>query len=147
MISLFESVPYHTVIPGGLLIGLAALLLFAFNGRIAGICGITFSLLTQKTQDRNWRWLFLGGLIAGSLIYHFVSGAPFPAPPNNSLPVLIIGGLLVGYGTTMSNGCTSGHGICGIARFSTRSITATLTFMLAAILSMFVFKHIFGWAI
>ncbi len=147
MISIFQSVPYYTVIPGGLLIGLAALLLFAFNGRIAGICGIVSSLLMQKTQDTAWRWLFLGGLIMGSLIYHLISGTPFPAPPNNSMPVLIIAGLLVGYGTTMSNGCTSGHGICGIARLSTRSITATLTFMLAAILSLFVFKHIFGWVI
>ncbi len=147
MLSTLQAVPFQSVPGGGLLIGLAALLLFAFNGRIAGVCGITFSLISKSTRDTSWRWIFLLGLIAGTLLYHFITGTPFPAPPNNSLPPLIIGGLLVGYGTSMGSGCTSGHGVCGIARFSTRSITATLCFMAAGIVSLFVFKHIIGWDI
>ncbi len=162
MISALQSVPYPFVLGGGLLIGLASLLLFAFNGRIAGVCGIAFSLLTRRslpsiaphqtipahiTSDLAWRWLFLAGLVIGTLLFHFLSGTPFPAAPNNSMPQLLIGGLLVGYGTTMGSGCTSGHGVCGIARLSTRSITATLSFMLAAIVSLYVFKHLLGWTI
>jgi len=149
MISALQTVPYLSVLSGGLLIGLAALLLFAFNGRIAGVCGITFSLIKHppSLQFTAWRWLFLAGLIAGTLLYHFLTNTPFPEPPNNSLPLLISGGLLVGYGTSMGCGCTSGHGVCGIARFSTRSITATACFMLAGIVSLFVFKHLFGWSI
>ncbi len=147
MISALQSVSYPLVLGGGLLIGTASLLLFAFNGRIAGVCGIAFSLLTAKTANSAWRWLFLTGLIIGTLLFHFLSNTPFPAPPNNSVPQLLIGGLLVGYGTTMGNGCTSGHGVCGIARLSTRSITATLSFMLAAIVSLYVFKHLLGWNI
>ncbi|MEY8204721.1 MAG: YeeE/YedE thiosulfate transporter family protein [Bermanella sp.] len=147
MISALQAVPFQSVLSGGLLIGLAALLLFAFNGRIAGICGITFSLLNRKTLDIAWRWLFLAGLVGGTLLYHFLTGAPIPEPANNALAPLIAGGLLVGYGTAMGSGCTSGHGICGIARFSTRSITATVCFMVAGIVSLFVFKHLLGWNI
>jgi len=149
MISALQSVPFESVLAGGLLIGFAALLLFAFNGRIAGVCGITFSLIKHHPTlpSMTWRWLFLGGLVAGTLLYHFLTNTPFPEPPNNSLPLLIGGGLLVGYGTSMGSGCTSGHGVCGIARFSTRSITATACFMLAGIVSLFIFKHLFGWSI
>jgi uncharacterized membrane protein YedE/YeeE len=163
MISALQFAPYPLALGGGLLIGIASLLLFAFNGRIAGVCGIAFSLLSRrslpsmesshtehaalKVSDATWRWLFLAGLIIGTLLFHFLSSTPFPAPPNNSISLLLIGGLLVGYGTTMGNGCTSGHGVCGIARLSTRSITATLSFMMAAIVSLYVFKHVFGWAI
>jgi len=147
MISALQSVPFESVLAGGLLIGFAALLLFAFNGRIAGVCGITFSLIHKKVVDQAWRWLFLMGLVGGTLLYHFLTDTHFPMPPNNSLPLLIAGGLLVGYGTSMGSGCTSGHGVCGIARFSTRSITATACFMAAGIVSLFVFKHLFGWSI
>jgi len=149
MISALQAVPYLSVLSGGLLIGLAALLLFAFNGRIAGVCGITFSLIKRHPSFSTtaWRWLFLVGLVAGTLLYHFLTSTPFPEPPNNSLPLLIAGGLLVGYGTSMGSGCTSGHGVCGIARFSTRSITATACFMLAGIVSLFIFKHLLGWSI
>ncbi|NVK38145.1 MAG: YeeE/YedE family protein [Gammaproteobacteria bacterium] len=144
---MFESVSYIHVLGGGALIGLAALLLFAGIGRIAGICGIAFSLLAAPIRTQVWRVLFLLGLIAGAFLFHTISGQPAPAAPNNNLPLLIIGGLLVGFGTAMGNGCTSGHGICGISRFSPRSIVATLTFMVMAIITMFVVRHVLGWSI
>lgn len=147
MLALFESVSYSTVLFGGALIGLSSVLLFLFNGRIAGICGITFSLMATNLHNNVWRIVFLLGLIIGSLAYHLLTGAPIPDGPNNSLPWLIVAGLLVGYGTSMGNGCTSGHGISGISRFSKRSIVATLTFMASAIITVFVFKHVLGVAI
>ncbi len=144
---MFESVSYIHVLGGGALIGLAALVLFAGIGRIAGICGIAFSLLAAPISTQVWRVLFLLGLIAGTFLFHALSGQAAPAAPNNNLPLLIIGGLLVGFGTAMGNGCTSGHGICGISRFSMRSIVATLTFMVMAIITLFVVRHILGWSI
>lgn len=144
---MFESVSYIHVLGGGALIGLAALVLFAGIGRIAGICGIAFSLLAAPISTQVWRVLFLLGLIAGTFLFHALSGQAAPAAPNNNLPLLIIGGLLVGFGTAMGNGCTSGHGICGISRFSMRSIVATLTFMVMAIITLFVVRHVLGWSI
>ena len=144
---MFDSVSFIHVLGGGALIGLAAVVLFAGIGRIAGICGIAFSLLAAPINQQVWRILFIAGLIAGSLLFHAISGQSFPPAPDNSLPLLIIGGLLVGFGTAMGNGCTSGHGICGLSRFSPRSIVATLTFMAAAIVSMFIARHVLGWSI
>jgi uncharacterized membrane protein YedE/YeeE len=147
MLQAFQHVSYDTVLLGGALIGISSVLLFAFNGRIAGICGMAFSLMATSLDKNIWRLVFLGGLIAGSLLYHFLSGASYPPAPNTSLPLLIIGGLLVGYGTSLGNGCTSGHGISGIARLSARSIVATLTFMVSAIATVYVLKHVIGAAI
>jgi uncharacterized membrane protein YedE/YeeE len=147
MLQAFQNVSYDTVLLGGALIGISSVLLFAFNGRIAGICGMAFSLMATSLDKNIWRLVFLGGLIAGSLLYHFISGASYPPAPNTSLPLLIIGGLLVGYGTSLGNGCTSGHGISGIARLSPRSIVATLTFMASAIATVYVLKHVIGAAI
>lgn len=144
---MFDSVSFIHVLGGGALIGLAAVVLFAGIGRIAGICGIAFSLIAAPVTKQAWRILFILGLVAGSLLFHALSGQDYPPAPDTSLPLLIIGGLLVGFGTAMGNGCTSGHGICGISRFSTRSIVATLTFMAAAIVSMYVFRHLLGWSI
>lgn len=144
---MFESVSYIHTLGGGALIGLAAVILFAGIGRIAGICGIAFSLLAMPISKQMWRALFLVGLVIGSLLFHALSGQAFPPAPDTSLPLLIIGGLLVGFGTSMGNGCTSGHGICGISRFSKRSIIATVTFMAAAIISMYIFRHLLGWSI
>ncbi|GAA6134256.1 YeeE/YedE family protein [Oceaniserpentilla sp. 4NH20-0058] len=144
---MFESVSYIHVLGGGALIGLSALVLFSGIGRIAGICGIAFSLLAAPVSTQVWRLMFLAGLLIGTFLYHQISGQAFPPAPDTKLPLLIIGGLLVGFGTAMGNGCTSGHGICGLSRFSPRSITATLTFMVFAILSMFVFRHILDWSI
>ena len=147
MLELFSQVNYTSVLLGGAAIGLSSVLLFVFNGRIAGICGMAFSLMATSLQRNIWRILFLGSMIVGSLLFHYLSGFEYPPAPDTSLPLLIFGGLLVGYGTSLGNGCTSGHGIAGIARLSPRSIVATLTFMGAAIITLYVVKHLLGGAI
>lgn len=147
MLETFQNVPYSTVLFGGALIGMSSVILFLFNGRIAGICGIAFSLMATSLTKNVWRYIFLVGLIAGSLLYHFISGSPYPQAPDTSLPLLIVAGLLVGYGTSLGNGCTSGHGISGLSRLSARSLVATLTFMASAIITLYVFRHLLGAAI
>ena len=129
---------------GGSLIGISAILMLYFIGRIAGICGITFSLLDSHQIKKPWRWIFLLGLILGPILVHQVYKLPIPDAPTDNLPLLIIAGLITGFGTKLSNGCTSGHGVCGIARFSSRSTVATITFMLFGLLSVYVLKHILG---
>lgn len=115
---------------GGIMIGAAALLLFATSGRIAGISGISFGLITGAV-DRAWRLWFIGGLIGGAWIAALLSGlSATPAAASTGLALSMLGaGLLVGIGTRMGNGCTSGHGVCGLARLSPRSLAATITFM------------------
>lgn len=132
---------------GGALIGIACALLFAFNGRISGICGMAFSLMATRFSNNIWRILFLLSMIVGSLLFHGLTDTPFPVAPDTSLPWLITGGLLVGFGTSLGNGCTSGHGISGIARLSPRSIVATLTFMASAIACFYIVKHVLGGGI
>lgn len=116
---------------GGVLIGLAALLLYATFGRIAGISGIAYGSLWAEAGDRTWRWLLLGGLVAGGWIASVAYAAlPAPAAFSGSTLALAIGsGLLVGIGTRLGNGCTSGHGVCGLARLSPRSLVSVLVFM------------------
>jgi len=129
---------------GGALIGLAAVLLMFFNGRIAGVAGITGGLFNPKTDDRLWRLAFIAGLIlaplAAALLGHAV---PMPQMPGSMITVAVAG-LLVGFGTRLGNGCTSGHGICGIARLSPRSMTATVVFMIAAIIVVALTRHVIG---
>ena len=122
---------------GGLLIGLSVALFFILNGRMIGISGIASNLLVSK-DNRIDNFLFLVGLILGPLIYNLISGKEINISVSNSLVLLIIGGAMVGFGTRLSNGCTSGHGISGISRFSLRSIIATITFMLVGILTVLV---------
>lgn len=125
---------------GGLLIGAAAALLLAANGRIAGISGVVGGLLgAQSSGDRRWRSLFVLGLLGGGLLMAKLAGLSY-TPVAGSLAVTLIAGLLVGLGTRMGSGCTSGHGVCGIARFSRRSIIATLTFMGAGIATVLVLR-------
>ena len=125
---------------GGLLIGAAAALLLAANGRIAGISGVLGGLLgAQPFSDRRWRLLFVLGLLVGGLLMAKLVGLHY-TPVAGSLAVTLVAGLLVGFGTRMGNGCTSGHGVCGIARFSRRSIIATLTFMGAGFATVFVLR-------
>ncbi len=128
------------VIPllGGVLIGAAASLLLLFNGRIAGISGIVGGLLARKGSEVGWRAMFTAGLLLGALAYVLVTGGIFPVTVEVGLPVMVAAGLLVGFGTHLGSGCTSGHGVAGIARLSRRSIVATLMFMGAAILTVFV---------
>ncbi len=129
---------------GGALIGLAAVLLMLFTGRIAGISGIFASLINPQTEDRGWRAAFVAGLIAAPVTAMLV-GYPVPMPQMpGSLLTVAVGGLLVGFGTRLGSGCTSGHGICGIARISPRSIVATCTFMAAAIAAVALTHHVFG---
>jgi uncharacterized membrane protein YedE/YeeE len=129
---------------GGILIGLSAVVLLLLNGRIAGISGITAGLLSFSGQapDRGWRIAFVMGLVAAPLMLMLISGdrpdIAFTAP----LPVMLLAGVLVGFGTVLGNGCTSGHGICGIARLSPRSIIATAVFMATGIATTFVTQHL-----
>ena len=124
-----------SALTGGLLIGLSVALFFILNGRMIGISGIASNFLVSK-NNRIENFLFLVGLILGPLIYNLISGKEINISISSSLILLIIGGTLVGFGTRISGGCTSGHGISGISRFSLRSIIATTTFMLVGILTV-----------
>ena len=127
---------------GGALIGLAAVLLLALNGRIAGISGILGGLITSTGRgDRFWRCAFIFGLLAGAGLYALTSGLPLQLQARG--PTLLVAGLLVGFGTRLGSGCTSGHGVCGLARRSPRSLQATMVFMVAAALTVFLTHHIF----
>ncbi len=135
--------PYSSLI-GGLLIGLSAVMLMAFNGRIAGVSGISAGTVTGNTGDRLWRVMFLVGLIAGPLILSWVSGKPLAFVQEANLPVLVIAGLFVGFGTQLGSGCTSGHGVCGISRLSMRSIAATLMFIGAGVATVALVRALLG---
>jgi len=129
---------------GGALIGLAAALLLALNGRIAGISGIVGGLLPPRAGDMGWRLLFVAGLALGALLLRVVGGEPLAAPTGTSTLLLALGGVLVGFGSRLGSGCTSGHGICGLARFSPRSLVAVATFMGSAMVTVFVLRHLLG---
>ncbi len=130
---------------GGILIGLSATLLLAFNGRIAGISGMVNGAVRFEKAEQ-WRWVFLAGMVIGALIYEY-GLAPQPTSPSTFSPIaMIVGGLLVGFGTRLGNGCTSGHGVCGLGRLSLRSLIAVLTFMGTAIITVFLVRHVFALA-
>ena len=128
---------------GGLLIGLAAALLVLCSGRIAGISGICGRLFVPRTSDRGWRLCFLAGLPLGALAVWALRGG-LPVQIVASPAPLVVAGLLVGFGTQLGNGCTSGHGVCGLARGSRRSLAATLTFMASAAVTVFLVRHVVG---
>ncbi len=127
---------------GGLLIGLATALMMLFNGRIAGISGIVGGLLARNGSEVGWRAVFVVGLLLGAFIYMLATGGALPVRVEASLPVMVVAGLLVGFGTRLGSGCTSGHGISGIARLSKRSVVATLVFMGAGIVTVFLTGHV-----
>lgn len=135
-----DFTPVSALIGGGL-IGLAAVWLMAANGRIAGISGIAGALIGPESGDRIWRLAFIIGLIAAPLAY-MATGQEIDVTIPASTPLLIIAGLLVGVGTQLGSGCTSGHGVCGVSRLSARGIVATLTFMLAGAAAVFVVRHV-----
>jgi uncharacterized membrane protein YedE/YeeE len=135
--------PYSAMAGGGL-IGLAAGLLWLFSGRIAGISGIMGGLFSSWSRDTGWRLCFLAGLLMGPLMLRGVNGESAAIHINPSLALLSIAGLLVGYGTGLGSGCTSGHGICGLTRLSRRSIAATLTFMTVAAATVYITRHWLG---
>lgn len=116
---------------GGFIIGIAAILLLAFNGRLAGISGILYTGLTD-IGNRTWRLLFILGLLLGGVLAHQLLDIPIPILAQSNILIIITAGLLVGLGVRIGSGCTSGHGICGLSRLSIRSLVATLTFMLTA---------------
>jgi uncharacterized membrane protein YedE/YeeE len=128
---------------GGALIGLAAVLLLLAHGRIAGISGILGGALTGPLQEEGWRLAFLAGLPIGALLVGSLRGG-LPIEISASPATLVAAGLLVGFGTQLGSGCTSGHGVCGMARGSARSIAATLVFMATGALTVFVVRHGLG---
>lgn len=127
---------------GGVLIGMAALALLASIGRIAGVSGILFGAFSAAAGDRGWRVAFLLGLVLAGAVAMHVMGQATPSPA--SWPVLLLAGLLVGFGTRLGAGCTSGHGVCGLGRRSPRSLVSVLVFVGTAMLTVYVTRHVLG---
>jgi uncharacterized protein len=125
---------------GGVLIGVAVSVMLLWNGKVTGISGILDGVMTTKRGDLGWRVSFLGGLVAGGVVLNLLRPESFSGQLSTPLWTVILAGLLVGFGTVMGSGCTSGHGVCGISRLSLRSILATLVFILAGVVSVAVFR-------
>ncbi|EOV0867465.1 YeeE/YedE family protein [Vibrio parahaemolyticus] len=138
---MLNVIPWESLF-GGILLGISATILLLVNGKIAGISGIMNGIMSPKKGDYSWRLLFAVGMIAGGLISVLMLGVAVPSTANLSLGMVIAAGLLVGIGTRLCNGCTSGHGICGMGRLSKRSIVATCVFMAVAGLTVFVRLHL-----
>jgi len=138
-----EFTPVASTI-GGILIGLASVFMLVFNGRIAGISGIIGSLLSRSSGDKGWRLAFAIGLLGGGVAAFSIMPAQFGSAPSASYPALVLAGLLVGIGTRVGSGCTSGHGVCGLSRVSPRSMVATGTFMAVAGVTVFITQHVLG---
>ena len=130
---------------GGLLIGAASVWLLAANGRIAGVSGILHGLFGQPPGDRVWRAAFIAGLVAAGFAWHLFAG-PAPVRENFGLGWAALAGLLVGFGTRVGGGCTSGHGVCGLGRFSLRSLVAVAVFMATGVIAAVVMRHVLGVA-
>jgi hypothetical protein len=129
---------------GGMLIGIGASAMLLLNGRIAGISGILAGVLKPIRGDTLWRGCFLGGLVVGGLLLRLLMPRAFDFGIIRPFPMLIVAGLLVGFGTRLGSGCTSGHGVCGISRLSPRSLVATITFIASGALVVFVVNHLMG---
>lgn len=133
---------YVLALTGGIMIGTAAVLLMAAQGQIMGVSGIVKRLLPPVSNDWQWRALFVTGVLLAPLVAWIFNGSlPDVSITKNPL-VLLIGGLIVGVGTALGNGCTSGHGVCGLSRLSYRSVIATCVFFLTAVITVFVVRHI-----
>jgi uncharacterized membrane protein YedE/YeeE len=131
---------------GGLLIGVSVVALWIVLGRVAGISGIVGQLLRPTRGDSGWRLAFVAGLVGGGALMHVVAPSTFPAAAPGSLGLLAVAGVLVGFGTRLGGGCTSGHGLCGVSRLSTRSLVATGVFMALGMAVVWVARHLFGGA-
>lgn len=129
---------------GGALIGLSAVILMGMNGRIAGISGVFSGVVFAEKGDKLWRALFVFGLVLGPVAYTLISGDAPAFELNAGLPLIIAGGLLVGFGTRLGSGCTSGHGVCGLSRFSPRSMASVALFMGAGMATVAVTRLVFG---
>ena len=132
-----------TALIGGMLIGLAAAMFALLNGRVAGISGVLGGLLKPMRGDVGWRVAFIGGLVVAPLVYGLFATLP-AVQIDASYVALVVAGLLVGVGTRYGSGCTSGHGVCGLSRLSPRALVATLTFMGAGFVTVFVLRHLFS---
>lgn len=142
-----KMVDLFSPLAGGILIGLAVTLMLLFNGRVTGISGIISSSLKDFSREGLWRWAFVIGLLCGGFILGLFNPEVFTNTAIRSTPVVLIAGFLVGYGTVMGSGCTSGHGICGMSRLSLRSIMATAIFMLFGFLTVQLFRLFGGGAL
>lgn len=138
---MLDVIPLESLI-GGILLGISATMLLLVNGKIAGISGILNGIMSPEKGDWSWRLLFALGMVAGGLISVLALGVAVPSTANLSVGMVLAAGFLVGIGTRLGNGCTSGHGICGIGRLSKRSIVATCVFMVVAGLTVFVRLHL-----
>jgi uncharacterized membrane protein YedE/YeeE len=128
---------------GGLLIGVSAAGLLLANGRIAGISGIAWGALSSR-PPASWRGTFLAGLVLGAFLSHQVSGIAPPEPASSPVFLTVLAGLTVGFGVHLGSGCTSGHGVCGLGRLSKRSLVATLLFMAAGMVTVYILRHVVG---
>ena len=135
---------FEVIMPllGGMLVGISAAMMLLFSGRIAGISGIFGGMVFQQGSERAWRSAFVLGLIGGGVGLHNLSPELFANTSGRSLDIIALAGILVGIGTRICGGCTSGHGVCGLALLSPRSLTAMATFMLAAGLTVYVVRHV-----
>lgn len=129
---------------GGSLIGIAVSLMLYLNGRVTGVSGIIGRAFERKPGDTGWRVAFISGLFSGGMILRFIMPAAFQSTTDRSYVVLVIAGLLVGFGTVMGGGCTSGHGICGLSRLSRRSLVATIVFMVFGMVSATFYRLFVG---
>jgi hypothetical protein len=129
---------------GGALIGVAVSLMLLFNGRVTGISGIVGGVVKPNAGDFSWRLFFVFGLLTGGILLKLMNPEVFQLKSNAKNFDYIISGLLVGFGTLLGNGCTSGHGVCGISRFSIRSILSTITFIVFGMISVLIFKFVRG---
>ncbi len=138
-----QFTPY-TALGGGLLIGLSAVLLLYLNGRIAGISGILNGALARQAGDTAWRAAFIAGMLAGGAAFWWLT--PHAFVPRQGFPVglLLVAGFLVGFGTRLGSGCTSGHGVCGLGRRSLRSLVATITFVGCGMVTVYLMRHLLG---
>lgn len=139
-LDLMNFTPFQSF-TGGLLIGIAVVIFFISTGRLAGVSGIVNSTLTNS-RNRAINILFILGLISGPIVFMFFSKNSIPFQVTTSVPLIIFGGLCVGMGTKIGSGCTSGHGVCGISRFSIRSIIATLLFIFSAIITVIILNFV-----
>ena len=141
----FHNFTPLTALAGGSLIGLSAVFLLLTSGQIAGVSGLVQgALINESIKKRADCLLFLGGLVLGSFLHQMLTGTEASITLDASVLVLVIGGIFIGFGTSLGGGCTSGHGICGLSRRSVRSLVATVTFMAAGVATVYMVRHVLG---
>lgn len=133
-----------SALAGGALVGLGASLFLLTHGKVAGISGLYGALLRRTTPDRSLRLAFIAGLVVSGLVVRFAFPSAFESAWTAALPVALVAGVLVGFGTQLGSGCTSGHGVCGVSRLSIRSLVATATFIATGIGTTFIVRHVVG---